>query len=111
MPDFHSVLYQIVGSRIIELRKFNNDTQEQLAKKIGLKRSSISNIEQGRQQVSLHLLYRISQVYSTEIYSLLPRVNDLAGKVSLELDNVREMLKEKEVGTITQKKIFERLNS
>lgn len=109
MTDFHSVLYTIIGKRITDLRKFNNETQEQLGKKIGLKRSSVSNIEQGRQQISLHLLYRVAQVYDTEIYSLLPRVNDLASKVSLEFNNVKEMLKENEIGTITQKKILERL--
>jgi len=111
MPDIHSVLYGIIGKRISELRKFKNDNQQQLADKIGIKRSSISNIELGNQQISLIILYRICQVYDTEIYSLLPRVNDVATKVSLslEVDNVVEILKSNDVGTLTQKQILELL--
>ena len=90
MPDIHSVLSEIIGKRISELRKFNNDNQQQLADKIDIKRSSISNIELGNQQISLVVLYRICQVYNTEIYSLLPRVNDVG---SLTKKHILELLK------------------
>lgn len=109
MAEINSVLYGIIGNRICELRKYNNDNQQQLADKIGLKRSSISNIELGRQQISLHLLYRVSQVYNTEIYTLLPSVKEIASKVSLSLNNVTEILKKNEVGTITEQRILELL--
>ena len=109
MPDINPILYGVIGKRISELRKYNNDNQQQLADKIKLKRSSISNIESGRQQISLHLLYRISQVYNTEIYSLLPTVSEVASKVSLSLDNVTEVLKQNDVGLITEQQILKLL--
>jgi len=109
MPDFNSVLYGVIGKRISELRKLNKENQEQLADKIGIKRSSISNIELGRQQISLHLIYRIAQVYNTEVYSLLPTVNEVASKVSIAIDNVTDVLKYNEVGSITKKRILELL--
>ena len=111
MTDIHSVLSKIIGARISELRKFNNDNQQQLADKIGVKRSSISNMELGNQQISLVVLYRICQVYNVEFYSLLPRVNEVASKVSLslEIDSVNEILKTSEVGSLTQQKILELL--
>jgi transcriptional regulator with XRE-family HTH domain len=109
MADINSMLYEIIGHRISELRKLNNDNQQQLADKIGLGRSSISNIEAGRQQISLHLLYRISQVYNSEIYSLIPKVSEVASKVSLEVNNVNEIFKKQGIGNVTQKQILELL--
>jgi transcriptional regulator with XRE-family HTH domain len=107
MADTNSVLYEIIGYRISELRKLKGDSQQQLSDKINLGRSSIANIEAGRQQVSLHLLYRISQVYETEIYSLLPSVNTVASKVSLEITNVNEIIKKENLGSLTKKHILE----
>jgi transcriptional regulator with XRE-family HTH domain len=109
MADINSVLYGIIGSRISELRKFHNENQQELANKIGLKRSTISNIELGRQQVSLHLLYRICQVYNAEIYSLLPRVNELASKTSLVLEMKYKDLEKEEIGNKTRQQILELL--
>jgi transcriptional regulator with XRE-family HTH domain len=111
MADIHSVLSKIIGKSISELRRFNNDNQQQLADKIGIKRSSVSNMELGNQQISLVILYRICQVYNTEIYSLLPRVNEVASQVSLslEIDQVTEILKTSEVGSLTQQKILDLL--
>jgi transcriptional regulator with XRE-family HTH domain len=109
MADFHSVLYKIIGKRISELRRYNNDNQQQLAEKIGLKRSTISNIELGRQLISLHWLYRIAQIYNAEIYSLLPRVEDLAGKPSFALENLSEIVEQKNLGARTKKQILQLL--
>ncbi len=109
MADINSVLYGIIGKRISELRKLNNDSQLALATKIKLKRSSISNIESGRQQVSLHLLYRIAQIYNTEVFNLVPKVSEVASKVSLEFTELNDILEKKEVGTITRQQIFELL--
>lgn len=110
MADTNSHLYEIIGFKISELRKFKGDNQHQLADKIDLGRSSIANIESGRQQVSLHILYRICQVYDAEIYSLLPKVSELASKVSLTLSNVNEVFKKEKVGNTTQKQILHLLN-
>lgn len=112
MADFNSHLYETIGNRISELRKFKGDNQQQLADKINLGRSSIANIEAGRQQVSLHILYRICQIYDTEIHSLLPRVSEIASKISLELSNVNEVFKKEKIasGSNTQKEILQLLN-
>ncbi len=109
MAEIDSILYQIIGKRITELRKLSNDNQQQLAGKIGLKRSTISNIEAGRQQISLHILYRIAQVYNAEIYSLIPKVTELASKVSLEINDLTELLDQHQLGDNTRKQIMELL--
>lgn len=107
MPDFDSVIYSKIGNRISELRKYNNHNQQDLAEKIGIGRSSISNFESGRQQISLHLLYRIAQVYNTEVHVLIPTVAEIASKVSLELNKVNEVLDQTNVGDATRNSILD----
>ena len=47
-------------------------TQEALASEIGLSRTSIVNIERGRQQLLLHTLAQISAALSISLQDLLP---------------------------------------
>ena len=47
-------------------------TQEAFAKAVGLSRTSITNIESGRQPVSLHTLYAMADILAVEIGDLLP---------------------------------------
>ncbi len=54
----------------IELRKLRKQlhlSQEQLAKKISVKREFISRVESGRQNVTLETLYRIAQAVGREL--------------------------------------------
>jgi transcriptional regulator with XRE-family HTH domain len=46
--------YLLFGARIQQLREALGITQDELRKKVGLTRTSISNIEAGRQRVLLH---------------------------------------------------------
>ncbi len=48
-----------IGELIKEERKQANMTQEQLAEKIGAKKSFISRIENGRSDIQLSTLYRL----------------------------------------------------
>ena len=48
-------------------------TQEQLAETLGLSRSSIANIEKGRQPVQLHLVVRMAEILGVEIVNLIPQ--------------------------------------
>lgn len=46
--------HQAVGLRIKMTREFLSITQEELAKKVGISRGSLANIEVGRQRLLLH---------------------------------------------------------
>jgi transcriptional regulator with XRE-family HTH domain len=43
---------------------------------LGLSRTSITNIERGRQPIQLHTLYKIAEVLGVEPTALLPGVSD-----------------------------------
>jgi transcriptional regulator with XRE-family HTH domain len=48
-------------------------TQDQLAERVGLSRTSITNIETGRQKVLLHQLFQIAESLEITPDALLPR--------------------------------------
>jgi transcriptional regulator with XRE-family HTH domain len=64
--------YKVFGAKLATARQDANFTQAELASKIGLSRTSVTNIEKGRQPVQLYLVARISQVLDLEISDLLP---------------------------------------
>ena len=51
-----------IGEILREARKEANMTQEELAKKIGTKKSFISRIENGHSDIQLSTLYRIVEI-------------------------------------------------
>lgn len=65
-------LYRLIGTRLKECRGKSNLTQEQLASRVGFERTSITNIEKGRQRLSLHALYEICFVLQVEVGAILP---------------------------------------
>lgn len=66
-----NLFYRQVGARIRDKRKERGLSQEALAKTIGLKRPSISNIEKGRQNLLLHTFYDIVETLGSDANSIL----------------------------------------
>jgi transcriptional regulator with XRE-family HTH domain len=71
--------YQQVGRLIFAARR-DRLTQEQLADRVALTRTSITNIEKGRQRIMLHTLAQIAAALGVTTTELLPRVDGDAGK-------------------------------
>ena len=67
-PDMkdHEIFYKKVGELIRAKRKERGLSQEGLAKAIGLKRPSMSNIEKGRQNILLHTFCDIVETLDAE---------------------------------------------
>ncbi|MGC4101106.1 helix-turn-helix transcriptional regulator [Ferruginibacter sp.] len=106
MIDNTSILNEIIGGKICNLRKLNEDSQVNLSEKIKISRSSISNIEAGRQAASLSLLYEISQVYQSEIFSLLPTVQELNHYLEEGDNKFNEHLKSSDINDETRQQIL-----
>ncbi len=53
-------------------------SQDSLAKRVGLSRTSVTNVEQGRQQVPLHMLYIFADALGVEATALLPDKKKMA---------------------------------
>jgi len=56
-----------VKNRIEEIRKAHNIRQEDLAKILGVSRQTISSLENGRYDPSIHLAYRIARHFGMTI--------------------------------------------
>ena len=59
-------IYKNLGQRIRDLRNGQGQTQEQLAKAIGISRASLANIEAGRQKVLVHHLFELAEALDLE---------------------------------------------
>lgn len=78
-----NLLYQQIGERIRQQRVRVNLTQEQLAEAIGVLRTSITNLEAGRQRVPLHVLYELCVVLDVDLTEILPKQEEII-QISLE---------------------------
>ncbi|WP_262503060.1 helix-turn-helix domain-containing protein [Polaribacter glomeratus] len=74
MSDISNNLYLSIGHKIKEMRKSRGLGQEELANMISLSRSSISNIESGKHQPSVFVIYEIALALDCELNNLLPSI-------------------------------------
>lgn len=74
--------YVELGAKISHLRRDRALKQEELAAKVGLTRTSITNIEKGRQPVQAHILVMLATALQVSIVELLPQDN-LSNSVQL----------------------------
>lgn len=92
MIAYKDTLYKIIGNKIKSLREDLKISQHELSQRLDISRSSISNIEVGRHQVPLHLLYEISNVFQTDIKSLLPTFEDITSYMNQEINDYSPFL-------------------
>lgn len=71
-----SKVYKIFGKKLAEARKKQGLTQEKLAVASSLSRSSIANIESGRQAIPLHTLLLIANALKIPAAELLPQPDE-----------------------------------
>ena len=65
-------LYEEIGDRIRKEREELGFTQSDLAQEIGMLRTSIANIETGRQRLPIHVLFNIARALGVTPKRLLP---------------------------------------
>lgn len=70
------LVYAPLGKRVRLLRERASLTQDELARGVGLTRTSVTNIEGGRQKVLLHTLYDIAEALGVPPEALLPTVSE-----------------------------------
>jgi transcriptional regulator with XRE-family HTH domain len=76
--DLTASLYKKFGQRVRQNRLLKNLNQSELAQRVGLSRTSITNIERGEQRVLLHHLYALAESLSIAPMELLPPSHELS---------------------------------
>ena len=83
-------LYAYVGSKIRNRRVAEERTQEDLAARVGMARTSLTNLERGRQHIPLHTLMRLASELDLELADLMPSMADLTAhssqRVPMQID-------------------------
>ena len=69
----HEWVYPEIGGLIRQRRKRQKLTQEKLAPLVGLSRTSLANIESGRQKLLVHQIYAFAAALDMKPEDLLPR--------------------------------------
>jgi transcriptional regulator with XRE-family HTH domain len=72
-----SKLYTCIGANIRAARERRNWSQAALASEVGLTRSSIANIEAGRQKLLVHTLVLVGNSLGVAAETLLPAQADI----------------------------------
>jgi transcriptional regulator with XRE-family HTH domain len=67
-------LQKIVGNKIKEARIEKNITQQELAAICNFEKSSMSRIEAGRTNITLHTLYTIAKALNLDMHFLLKEI-------------------------------------
>jgi len=78
-------VYQALGERTRLARTQRQMTQTALAQAVGLTRSSIANIEAGRQHTPVHIVLLIARALDAPVTQLLPSHADLDGAAKMQL--------------------------
>ena len=60
-------ILEAIGKKIVSRRKELNMTQEDLAYSANIDRTYVGNIENGRQNISIAILYKLAQALKMEI--------------------------------------------
>ena len=82
-------LYIEFGKRVRSARGKAGLTQEMLASRIGLSRTSVTNIEKGRQKVSLDMVYTVAKALGVDPVTFLP---EAAGVKQQEDEALKKVL-------------------
>lgn len=69
-------MYPKIGQKIREARRLKHMSQEDIGLAVNLTRTSIVNIEHGRQKVMIHTLYALAEVLDVPVIQLLPLSTD-----------------------------------
>jgi transcriptional regulator with XRE-family HTH domain len=64
-------IYRVIGQRVRAERHKRKLTQDELAERVQLTRTSITNIERGRQKLLLHTLFAFAAAFEIEAKELL----------------------------------------
>jgi DNA-binding XRE family transcriptional regulator len=94
-------LYKYIGRLVKAHRQELKVTQDQLAERVGVTRTSITNIEAGSQKLPLYLLFRICAALNLEGADLLPQLSEVVNAEDQETVNIDGLTKQMSPKTAT----------
>jgi transcriptional regulator with XRE-family HTH domain len=65
------------GRRLARVRKVRDLSQSELGSRVGVSRTTIANLESGKQNVQLHQIFALARALDTPIEELIPTRKEL----------------------------------
>lgn len=87
-----AAFYQQVGARVRERRTAARLTQLRLSQHLGMTRTSVANLEAGRQRIPLHVLAVVADAVGCDTAELLPGGPQAAARPCVDLAALRPHL-------------------
>jgi DNA-binding XRE family transcriptional regulator len=100
-----NALYGIVGSNIKRFRQEKKMNQLSLSCKINLSRTSLVNIEQGKQHPSLLLLSKIADSLDVTLHDLIPKSVESINRTEVAI-NTKKNTKEEKVLDFLNSRVY-----
>lgn len=94
-------IYKEFGCRLRDARKAADMTQESLAEQVGLSRTSITNIEKGRQRIPLHVLFLLASAVGVHPATLLLERKETHKPAVIDKRTLKTPLKQDELDYVT----------
>ncbi|MEW8308673.1 MAG: helix-turn-helix transcriptional regulator [gamma proteobacterium symbiont of Ctena orbiculata] len=101
-------LYEKIGAIIKNRRRSLKLTQSYVADRVGITRTSVTNIEKGAQKTPLHTLYKLAVILDMSPNEMLPALEDVVMDVEQQEEVITFGDKTQEV-TPRTKELLERL--
>ncbi len=89
-------LYAYLGAKVRGTREASRLTQVDLARRVGLSRSSVANIEAGRQAVYLHQAIILAAALGLPLSDLIPQASREAPSTEADEDRIRRLVQDSE---------------
>ncbi len=105
------LLYETIGQGIRRRRLELGITQGQLAQTAGVLRSSIANVETGKQRSPLHLIYRLCAALNLDARQVLPDTSEVIRGSRIEVDTGDAVVEMPPAGAAVLKELRERRTS
>jgi len=86
-------LYRWIGDRLKKRRLELHLTQDDIASRVGVLRTSITNIEAGRQKTPLHVLYGLCEALDLDIALVVPPSSEVSRRIGPGATEVAEKFK------------------
>lgn len=98
-------VYHLLGERIRLQRMQRKIKQEVLADQLNMSRTSIVNIEKGRQRPSIHLLLELSSIFRIEVVDLIPPYPEITPSDSIGAEWKERVKQETEGDSSSKEKL------
>lgn len=96
----------LVYTRLVELRKKKNLTQEQVSNAIGVARTTYAMYEQGRREMDYELLIKLADFYNVSLDYLFGRTDNPIHNESYTEDEIEFMIKSLNIYKEVKDKFF-----